>query len=106
MLDQANVIQLEEGVEDLDVANQVGTDLVDLQVHGACISHQQLVTHLLDRWCCTRVKAEHQRAKAVEFLLHTHQLFIRVSAFAIGSFECKLGQIVLSQNWKGLFQEP
>ena len=106
LLDQTYVVQLQKRVQDLYVADQVGADLVDLQVHGACIGHQQLVTHLLDRWCCTRVKTEHQRAKAIELLLHTHQLLIGISAFAVGSFECQLWQVVLSQDRKGLLQKP
>ena len=62
--------------------------------------------HLLDSRAGARVKAEQHGTRRVELLLDPDQLFIWIGGLALGSLVGELGQVVVSQDGEGFFQEP
>ena len=101
----AFVIQLKECGQYLGVAYEVQTDLIDLQVHRACISHQQLVTHLLHGRGGARVEAEEQGTQTLELLLYPDQFFIRIRVLTDSSLVGQLGQVLFGHQREGFFEE-
>ena len=106
LLDDALVVQLQEQGEHVGRTNEVGTDLVDLEVDGTAVGEQQLVTQLLHCWRRTTVEGEGVCTSTPVFTLQTFKFFVLVAAIAKGTFVSQFCKMRFRHDWHRVFHEP